>query len=268
MKRRRGTDAILLIVLCAIGAMLGRMQSQARDAGRLDVFSSIASRMVLPVSSGLGKGLDATGDFFAGIVRGPALRAEVRRLRAQQAQLSQYTEHVDVLEKEIDDLRRLNDLGRRPGQTRIPADVIGYTPRENRLTVSAGSAEGVAAGLAVVCPDGLLGIVSTVAPHTSQVSMLGTANLIIGAMVGRTPPSAGLLQGAGVNSLYIDLNDPKAEVKAGDLVLTSGYSEKIPRGIIIGRVLSVDDIPELGQRRANVFPATNLGSNREVVILK
>jgi rod shape-determining protein MreC len=268
VKRKRSADVVILIVLCAIGALLGRMQSQARDQGRLDPFSSITAHLVNPLAGGITRTLDATGDFFGGIFSAPSLRREVRRLKANEAAVALYSERIDLLANENEELRKQDKLGRSPGLTRINADIIGYVPRENRFTLSVGSNGGVTAGLVVVCSEGVLGVVSTVTAQTSQVSLLGSANLIIGAVVSRPTHAAGLLQGAGGNSLYIDFNDPKAEVKAGDVILTNGYSEKIPRGIVIGRVLSVDDIPEMGQRRATVFPSATLGGIREVIVLK
>lgn len=259
---------VALVVLCAIGMLLGRIQSQSRDRGGLDPISAIVSKVESPLSRLFGRTADATSDFFAGIFSARSLKADVRRLRAEEAAMSLYQERVDALEHEIDELRRLNGLGQATGRTRIPADVQGYTPRENRITLDVGTSAGVAPGLAVVCPDGLVGVVSTVTGSSCQVSLLGSANVMIGAMIQRTPPSAGLLQGGGGRSLYIEFDDPKAEVKAGDLVVTSGFSEKIPRGIIIGRVLSVEDIPEMGQRRANVFASANLAAISEVVILR
>ncbi len=268
MKRGRGTDVLVLVVLCAMGALLGRMQSQSRDKGLVDPFSSVVLKLVNPMSGGIGRAMDGTRDFFAGVFSAPSLRAQVRRLKSEESAMALYQERVDALDLEIEELRRLNGMARRAGQIRIAADVIGYTPRENRIMLGVGSGQGVAPGLAVACPEGLIGVVSTVTTSSCQVSLLGSANLLIGAMTARKPPSVGLLQGAGGNSMYIDFNDPKTDVKAGDLVMTSGFSEKIPRGLIVGRVLSVEDNPEMGQRRANVFPTANLGSIREVIVLR
>jgi rod shape-determining protein MreC len=268
VKRKRGADVVILIVLCAIGALLGRLQSQARDQGRLDPFSSLTIRLVNPLAGGITRTVDATGDFFSGIFSAPSLRRDVRRLKANEASVALYAERIEQLTNENEELRKQEGLGRSPGLTRVVGDIVGYVARENRLTLNIGSSDGVAPGQAVVSSDGLLGVVSTVAPKSCQISLLGSANLIIGAVVARPTHAAGLLQGAGGNSMYIDFNDPKAEVKAGDIILTNGYSEKIPRGIRIGRVLTVDDIPEMGQRRATIFPSVTLGGVREVVVLK
>jgi len=268
VKRRRGGDIILVIVLCVIGAALGRLQSQSREKGSLDPVSSVIAKTVNPATKVVDTVADATRDFLSGIFSVRSLRAENRRLKSEQLATALYQEKVEALQREIDELRKLNGLDSTPGRQKISADVIGYVPRENRITLSIGSSRGVIPGLAVVCPEGVVGVVSTVAPASCQVSLLGSANLIVGAMTQRNPPSVGLLQGAGANTTYIDFNDPKAEVKAGDLIMTSGFSEKIPRGLILGRVLSVEDNPELGQRRANVFPSVNLGSIREVFVLR
>jgi cell shape-determining protein MreC len=55
---------------------------------------------------------------------------------------------------------------------------------------------------------------------------------------------------------------------SGDLIFTTGFSPLIPRGIPIGRVISVENLQEIGATRARVLPIANVGSLREVVIIR
>ena len=58
-------------------------------------------------------------------------------------------------------------------------------------------------------------------------------------------------------------------MSVGDKIVTSGHSEHIPRGILIGKVIAVDFNPEFGNRRATVSPAVQGRPDlREVAILK
>lgn len=268
MKPKPGRDFLLLIALCAIGLALGRAQTRARNDGRVDYVGQAVTTVVNPVASLITGSIDATADFTSGVFQARALRAEVRRLQGELNAASLYTDRVQALLDEIDSLRKLNGIGRSPGRTRVPADVIGFFPKEHRMVLNVGADRGLTAGLAVVTSDGILGVVSTVSAKTSQVSLLSTLRLRIGAMIQRQPPVAGLIEGAGGGDLMIELNDPKAPVKAGDLVVTSGLSEKIPRGLIVGRVLTVEDVPEMGARRATVFPSASVARTREVVVLR
>lgn len=270
MRRPNGTlrDWIALALFIAAGVFAGRAQTSARDAGKLDSVSGAIQKVVAPSSKGLSNAFDTVSDFFAGMFQAPGLKREVARLRAEVQAAALYQERVDLLSAQIDELRALNGLGKSPGRIRIPASVIGYIPRDSKLTLDVGSESGVVAGLAVVMPEGMVGIVTAVGNGSCQVALVTTARLKLGAMIQRSTPSVGLIEGSGGTLLSIELNDPKADAKAGDLVVTSGLSEKIPRGIIIGRVVSVEDVLEFGQKKAVVFPTVNLGKAREVVVLR
>jgi len=62
--------------------------------------------------------------------------------------------------------------------------------------------------------------------------------------------------------------DPKSPIASGDKIVTSGLSQHIPYGLVVGRVISAEDDPDYGTRRATVDPAVNVGLLREVQVLK
>lgn len=269
--RRTGSplrDWIALALFIAVGIFAGRAQTAARDAGRFDYIDGTIQRLVLPSSKGLSNLFDTVSDFGSGMFQAPSLKRELARLKAENQAAALYQERVDLLSSQIEELRALNGLGKSPGRIRIPASIVGYVPRDAKITIDVGTEQGVVAGLAVVMPEGLVGVVAAAGTSASQVALVTTARLKIGAMIQRSSPSVGLIEGSGGTLLSIELNDPKADAKAGDLVVTSGLSEKIPRGIIIGRVVSVEDVPEFGQKKAIVFPTVNIGKAREVVVLR
>jgi len=90
-------------------------------------------------------------------------------------------------------------------------------------------------------------------------------------MVTRTPPntpSVGLLHGESADRLVLEFSDPLAPVSPGDLVVTSGYSDLIPRNLPVGRVTKVEDFPDYGKRQAIIFPTVRLGFVPEVTVLE
>jgi cell shape-determining protein MreC len=62
--------------------------------------------------------------------------------------------------------------------------------------------------------------------------------------------------------------DIQSNVQVGDRVVTSGYSEFIPAGIPIGRVVQIHNDLEFGTKRCQVFPNVQIGDVREVAILR
>ncbi|MCB8932494.1 MAG: rod shape-determining protein MreC [Fimbriimonadaceae bacterium] len=261
-------DWLLLVALCGLGIALGRMQTTARQAGRLDGVSQTVMSAVHPASKTLEGALDGVADFVTGIVSANDLVSRNRALEARVRAMEQYDERVKALTQDIDALRR--EIGLEPvaGRKKIAANVTMYFPYENRIVIDVGKKQGVWSGLPVVTADGLLGVVQVVEEHVSHVSLLSSPTLRVGAVTNRDPAPAGLLHGESSDVLIFELLDSKQPVETGDLVMTSGFSENIPRNIPIGRVVRLEDDREFGTRRAQVYPFAQIGNVREVFVLR
>lgn len=255
-------------MLCVIGVVLGRTQTQARTAGHLDAVSRTVLATVQPASQTVGRGLDGVTDFVGGIVNASALVERNRALESQAKSAALYDQTVALLRRDIDALRKSLNQAPVRGRTRIPASVVGYFPYENRITITIGKKQGIWPGLPVVTAEGLLGVVQVVEERISHVSLLSSPTLRVGAITDRDPAPAGLLHGATADVLIFELLDSKIPVSINDLVITSGFSENIPRGIPIGKVVQVEDDEAFGTRRAQVYPLAQIGNVRQVFVLR
>ncbi len=268
MRPSAGRDFFVLLALCVLGALLGRLQSGARTEGRIDIVSQSVRTAVNPVAGTLTNTSNAIADFFAGIFSAANLSRENRSLKQYQIIANQYAENIERLTNELATMRSLSGYPPPPGRAKLPATVIGYFANENRITISIGKDKGVEPGLAVVTGEGLVGTVQTVGQKEAQVSLLSDPNRKIGALViSRNPPSPGLIKGENATVLVLTL-DAQLPVENGDLVSTWGFSGLIPRGIPIGRVNQIYTDPTTGSKRVEVFPNVSLGTLREVVVLK
>ncbi|AIE85647.1 Rod shape-determining protein MreC [Fimbriimonas ginsengisoli Gsoil 348] len=259
----------MLILLIVTGVVLGRLQTASRTAGKVDPISAAIRSAVVPSSGPLNSLANSSGGFFSGIFSAGRLKAENQRLQALANAGALYTEQVQRLQGEIDRIRVLQGMGPIPGKTRVPADVIGYALYENRLTLNVGSRQGVQIGCPVESAEGLVGTVQVVEADRCQVLLLTSASLTLGAIdQSRNPPPAGLLRGENSSTLTLTFQDPKAPVEIGDHIVTSGFSDRIPRGILIGKVISVATDEQFGSLRAKVDPAVSVGNLREVHVLR
>ena len=252
-----------------ISGLAGSWQNAQRSVNRVDPISSGLRNFIDPPATTF-RGIDEWGrDFATGLVSAHSLQVENRELRNQLNAVAMYTEQVERLNLEIDQLRRLQSIKGRPGQEPVTATIIGLFPYENRITLNVGSGNGIRAGMPVVCADGLVGIVQTVEPSRCQAMMLTSASVQIGAMAqAHNPPPVGLIRGINLNTLSLSFLDPKAPVQMGDTVITSGFGERIPRGLLIGKIIQVADDAQYGTRIAQVAPAVSIGSIQEVKVLR
>lgn len=181
--------------------------------------------------------------------------------------LERYAEREVRLERELDQVRRTIGLVTPGGTTRVPAQVIAFFPMENRLTIGAGADAGIRPGLPVVAAQGFVGIVQTVEPKRSQVLLVTSPALKIGAMIDRAVPVPGIMRGENPERLILEVVE-NVPIASGERVVTSGYSEHIPRGLPLGTVVEAARDPDFGARRAYIFPNVRTGLLREVMVLK
>ncbi len=177
------------------------------------------------------------------------------------------------LRSENQRLRGLLGLGPRLGSGYVPAEVLHQAEPTNALTflISAGRRQGVKPLAAVVSPEGLVGLVSSVDAQTSVVvtwahpefraSAMAADGSVYGIVAphGSEGPRAWLLELQGV--AYRQL------VPDGTVILTSGLGGVLPRGIPIGTVVGVAGEAEGWERTYLVRPAVHPAVATHVMVL-
>lgn len=255
-------------MFCVLGVFLQRAQTNARAAGGTDAFGRVVQALVLPVSGSTARAVTGTREFWQGLTQAADLRRENRLMRSELNAARMYRENVDRLERELDAIRSTVSLPAL-GKDKILTEVIAWFPHENRVTLSAGEDRDLRPMMPVVTGDGLVGTIQTVEARRSQALLITSPQTKIGAILAnRNPPPAGMLRGETPSTLSLQFDDPNAVVQNGDVVTTAGFSERIPRGIPIGKVIEVSDNPEFGTRRATVLPNVAIGLVREVIVLR
>jgi len=113
--------------------------------------------------------------------------------------------------------------------------------RLNYLTLNKGTAHGIEPEMGVISNKGAIGIVKNVSENYSTVISIINTRLKISARL-KESGFFGSLEWAGDSYQHVYLVDiPRhANVSAGDLVVTSGYSSIFPEGIVLGNVENVE----------------------------
>jgi rod shape-determining protein MreC len=258
----------LVAFLCMAGFLLGKYQTFERGAGRIDPFGRAIHTVVAPVATVGARIANGSGAFFHGVLHASELEAENARLKSLAGSAGMYNQTLDELQGELDAMRRLLKLPAYGNKTKVPAEITGLFLHEARISLNVGLKQGVRPGLPVLSADGLLATIQSANADTSQALLISSPSQRIAAMVLRNPPAAGLMRGETATSIFLELFDAAAPVDQNDLVVTSGFSDNIPRGVPVGRVVQVVDNKEFGTRRVQIYPNAIIGTVREVVILK
>ncbi len=178
-------------------------------------------------------------------------------------------ERLTELEAENQQLRALLKLQSSLPKCAIAADVIGRSinPWQDSLRLGAGAADGVTPHMVALTPDGVLGQVLRVSDSQSELLLLTDRASGVGGMIARTQET-GVLKGAQNGLCQLVYLSDKSIVQIGDEVVTSGLSDYFPKGLPLGKVLSITDDPALSSRTAVVMPATNPTTVQMVVLTK
>lgn len=181
-------------------------------------------------------------------------------------------ERLRALAEENRQLRALLQLRDALPQTAIAAEIVGrdqsfWRSWQGNFLLDSGAIRGIEPGMAVITGDGVIGQVVAVSPHAAQVLPLTDRACGIGAMIARSG-ATGVLKGHVQGTCRLHYLSGEADIKPGDLVVTSGLGRVYPRGLPLGRVIDVKPDPVVSARIATVQPAANPSTAQLVLALK
>jgi len=188
-----------------------------------------------------------------------------QRFIAYSAKLQRYQD----LEQENQHLRALlGAQSRTPLHTQI-AEIIAI-PRDpylRQVTVNQGSKQGVHAGSAVIDEQGLIGQVTQVYDRTSDVTLLINNDQSVPIAVQRTGQRA-VLFGTGIDdTVEIRYLPHNTDVRAGDLIITSGIDGVYPSGLAVAKVMQIDLSSSRAFAHIICKPVAAIDRNRQVLIV-
>lgn len=184
-------------------------------------------------------------DFFLNF---STVRDENEQLKDENEELKKTLTEYSDLKDENDRFREvLNFEETRTNYNYISTNIIHYSG-DNVLdgyVVDKGSDDGIEVGMVVVAAQGLVGRVSKVADNWSIIQCIINENIKVSVMPENGRQNNGILEGyksskkevlTKVNYLPMD-----ADVKEGDVIITSGLGLVYPKEIRIGEVVSVEE---------------------------
>jgi rod shape-determining protein MreC len=180
---------------------------------------------------------------FSRIPRLGTVLEENRRLETEMGRLSIEGAFYREAILENHRLRRLLGFMERSPGTTIPAQITGRgsvgVPGAVHLNV--GWAQGCRKNMAMITENGVAGKLISVARSASVGQLVTDPNFRISARVERSRV-LGIVRWLYGNLCRMDGVPLRSDVRAGDRVVTSGYSTVYPAGLRIGQVVEVDSI--------------------------
>jgi len=190
------------------------------------------------------------------------LEQKINELSFENARLKSTKEENLALRRALG-FSQKNELKLLPAEVEV-IDPTGFT---QTIVISKGSADGVKAGSAVVVSPGILiGKVSQIYQNTAEVTLITDPGTVINGEVADSG-ARGLVQGEHGLGLTFNLITQNEVIKSGDKVITAGLSNDLPRGLLIGEIVSIRSSASELFQKAYITPAVDLRNLRFLFVV-
>lgn len=127
------------------------------------------------------------------------------------------------------------------------------------IIIDKGRKNGIVPGAAVISGNGIIaGKVTNVKDNISEICLITNPHCKFAATILNNEKTSGIVRGELGLTIIMEFIPQTDEVKNGDIVISSGLENNIPRGLVIGRIVEVlKGSNELWQS-ATIEPVVNL----------
>ena len=197
------------------------------------------------------------------------LELELGRLNAERLLTNARLQRLTALEAENARLRALLDARTRVRDEVRVAEIMAVdaNPYEHNLVIDIGSRDGVYDGQAIVDADGVVGQVIETGIMTSQAGLNSDTDHARPVEVNRNGLRTIAVGTGEIDRLELPFLPNNADIRAGDLLVTSGLGGAFPAGYPVAVVNSVTRIPQEPFADVTATPSAALGQVREVMLV-
>jgi len=199
-----------------------------------------------------------------------ALEEQNAELRSAQLLQSARLQKMAALEAENSRLRTLLDSSFKVGEHVLVAELleVDFDPFSQDIVINKGSQNGVVAGQPIVDADGVMGQVVHVAPYTSTAMLITDSSHAIPVADNRNGLRAIAMGTGSADHVEIPNLPLNADIKEGDLLVTSGLGGRFPPGYPVAIVERVKRNPGQSFSEVTARPTARLEQSREVLLVR
>lgn len=258
----------LIALLIVVALNLPLPAALAVRAGLRDNIAPFQNTMSLVIHRARGW-LSVVGRTAKVLDEKEALQIDISRLRSRVQRLEQFEVENQMLRRQLG-FSVLSPRRLLLCEVVARGDMSGWW---QTLRLNKGSDDNVAAGLAVIGIDGLIGRTVSVSKHSCDVLLITDPSCKVSCKVARNGVF-GIMRGAGAllssdvslemlaaaNPCELDYVSTSHELQPRDVIHTSGMGGVFPEGLPVGRVGKVRMDGSGLYQQAEVIPSANIGS--------
>ncbi len=197
------------------------------------------------------------------------LELELGRLQAERLLTNARLQRLTALEAENARLRSLLDARSRVRDQVRVAEILSVdaNPYEHNLVIGIGSRDGVYDGQAIVDANGVVGQVIKTGVMTARAVLISDADHALPVEVNRNGLRTIAVGTGEIDRLDLPFLPNNADIRAGDLLVTSGLGGAFPAGYPVAVVNAVTRIPQQPFADVTATPSAALDQVREVMLI-
>lgn len=245
------------------------MSWTTNDRKRVSVLENAIHQLVLPFQKAFTVSTNFLRDSYMSVI-------DVRNVYIENKSLKEQLEYYQGIELQLNEARLNNRrLTQLLGFAETieydiePSMVIGRSPNTwySTITISKGTTNGLKDNMPVVTNAGLVGRIIETGPNNSKVQLIISPDSAVTAFVQRTR-DIGLVRISQDNPGFLEISRLayNADIKVGDIILTSDLTGNFPKGLAIGEVVQISG--NNLQVTAVIKPSVDFERLEEVLIIK
>ena len=197
------------------------------------------------------------------------LQLEVGRLQAERLLTRARLQQLTALRAENDRLRDLLEARTQIRDEIRVAEIMAVdaNPYRHNIVIDIGSSDGVYDGQAIIDANGVIGQVLETGLATSQAILISDPSHALPVEVNRNGLRT-IANGTGeFDRLDLPFLPNNADIREGDLLVTSGLGGAFPAGYPVAVVSSVNRIPQAPFADVTAVPSSALDQVREIMLI-
>lgn len=190
--------------------------------------------------------------------------ALLKEVEGLQRDNSRYREMLATHER-LQELLQFKETTNHP---MLAAQVISRDPSGwfKSILINKGRSSGLQLNMSVVNAQGVVGRIVSVSADYAMVLLLIDQNSAVDSLIQRSR-ERGMVRGQSARACKLDYLPRRSDVVVGDVVITSGLGGVFPKGVPIGRVENVVEVPGELFNDVEIRPSVDFGKLEEVLVV-
>ena len=265
IKRPSNLTKLILLTCVSVGLIVFDAQREHET----QTFRNLVEHATYPIQTLASLPFSLTEDVTHDLRTNDELRHRNDRLLARNLLLEAKLSRFDALRAEVAHLTTLLKGAPIPGYRVALARILAVSsgPFRQRLVLNEGSKHHVYTGQPVIDAHGIIGQVVSISLHTSQVMLVTDPNSGVPVVSARDGLRAIAFGTGSASRLKIPYLTVTADIRPGDILLSSGLGGIYPAGYPVARVIQVTSNPNLAFLKVRATPLAQLNYHMYVLLL-